>query len=124
MVWIRPWLSVSLGAGSDRGQRAVAVAGSPPLVGVGAVAPASALDGGAIALGLQSPFVGAPAGTGRDARALRRGDRVPEQGRQPGPGPLAVGELATLLGGGHREYAAGQPPGQPFGDPVPRPSGQ
>ena len=73
----------------------------------GAVAAASALDGGAVALGLQPPFVGAPAGTGRDARALRRGDRVPEQGGEPGSGPLAVGELAALLGGGHREHASG-----------------
>src|SRR5437773_7316748 len=89
-------------------------------LGVSAVDAAGALDGGAVALGLQPPFVGAPAGPGRDARAPRRGDRVPEQGGQPGPGPLAVGELAALLGGGHGEYAAGQPPGQPFGDPVPR----
>jgi len=93
-------------------------------LGIPAVDAAPALDRGALAFTLEAALVRAPAGPGRDARALRRRDRVPEQAGEPRPGALAVGELAALLGGGHGEHAAGPPPGQPFGDPVPRPFGQ
>src|ERR1700737_1978327 len=76
-----------------------------PLLSVGilAVEPAGALDRGAVALRLQAPLVRGPAGLGRHALALRRGDRGPEQGGQPGPGRLAVGELAAVLRGSHGE---------------------
>src|SRR5208282_6618561 len=89
-----------------------------------AVVAAGALDRAAVVLALKAPFVRAPAGPGRDARALRRGNRVAEQGSQPGPGSLAVGQLAPLLRGGHREHAADQPSGQAFGRPGPRPLGE
>jgi hypothetical protein len=69
---------------------------------------------------LQAPLVGGPAGPGWDARARRRGDRVPEQVGQPDAGGLPVGELAALLGRGYGEHAAGQAPGQAIERPGPR----
>jgi hypothetical protein len=70
---------------------------------------------------LQAPLVGTPAGPGWDARARRRGDRVPEQVGQPGPGGLPVGKLAALLGRGNGDDAADQAPGQALERAGPRP---
>jgi hypothetical protein len=88
---------------------------------VAVVVSAGALDRGAAAFGLQPPFVGRPAGLGWNARPRRRGDRVPEQVSQPGPGGLPVGELAALLGRGQSEHAADQTPGQALERAGPRP---
>lgn len=103
---------------------AAAAAGGQLLLGFPAVDAAGTLDRAAVVLGLQAPFVRAPAGPGRDARALQRGDRIAKQGSQPGSGSLAVGKLAALLRGGHGEHAAGQPSGQAFSRPGPRPFGE
>lgn len=91
--------------------------GPSELLGVSAVVAAGALGRGAVALGLQASLVRGPTGPGWDARALGRRDRIAEQGGQPGPGGLPVGQLATLLGRGHGEDTAGQPPAETLGRP-------
>jgi Domain of unknown function (DUF1707) len=109
-------------AGAGRGLSRLA--GDQLSLGFPAVDAAGALDRAAVVLGLEAPFVRGPARPGRDTRASRRGNRVAEQGGQPGPGSLAVGQLAALLRGGHGEHAADQPSGQAFGHPGPRPFGE
>lgn len=75
---------------------------------------------GAAALGFQAALAGTPGRFRGDAGRFRRGDRLAQQGGEPGPRLFAVHQLAALTRGGDREDSAGQPAGQAVQDPAPR----
>src|SRR5579875_3270191 len=112
-----PMLRAPLARGGDGRPPPPTPRSKRPLLGAPGAGAACALDRAAPPFRLQPPLVGGPARSRRDPRALRRRDRLPQQGGKPGPGGAPVGQLAAVLGGGHGEHAPGQAPDGPGPSP-------